>query len=254
MDTTVQVDINGLTFNVDPDPDGIDWTVGDVEGWDSPDEDLAAAGMSSSDGDAVGRHRLRGRRMVAVGTVVAPPEHHWSAYYRLLGLTNNMHTPRDLVMHEVAAPGGSKVVRYIRGGKPDVQLVNGRVFQFRLPLLCPDGRKYGLDPVEIVIPAGGSALVTGLGNYPGGTPVTVVGSGDVDVSSSVTGERLSTRTPVPAGTVLDGATRTVTTAGGVDLFTALAVSFSWLHVVEGDQTITNHGDSAVTLTYTDAWL
>lgn len=246
--TAVQVDLDALTFNTGHDADGVRWFAGEVGGWEGPSSDQALMGMSSQGGTALGRSMLGARSLVLDGMVVAPTtELHWAAYNTLLATVNNLVTPRWLTVHEPTP----KRVGYIRRDKPSVKMSDGLSFTFQVVLVATDPRKYATTPTTVTIPAGGSALVTGLGNY--SSPATVVTGGTVNLLNQETGHRLSTSTNVPAGTIFDGSARTAR-AGAVDVFTALAPGFEWATVIPGGQTFTNSGSQSAELTFSDAWI
>lgn len=257
MDTTVLVDVGAQSFNGLRDVNGVEWSVASVAGWEGGGADLATEGMAGADGDAVGRHRLRGRSLVVAGTVSTPPEQHWSAFYTLTALVNNLHAPRDLVVHE---PDGAKVVRYIRGGQPRIRQEAARVIEFELPLLCPDPRKYLLSPRTHTLGGDISWVEQNRGNYPGGAPVRVVTttSGAVDIMLASGRFRTRAGESLPAGTVIDPLSRTVKAPGGADLFDRIAPNFTWPYlpptIGDGGFTFHNASAGALDLTILDAWL
>ena len=254
MDTTVLVDVGAQTFNGPRDADGVEWSVASVAGWEGGGADLETSGMSSADGDAVGRHRMRGRSLVVAGTVATPPEQHWPAKYVLEGLVNNLHATRDLVVHE---PGGAKVVRYVRGGQPRIRQEAARVIEFELPLLCPDPRKYLVTPRTLTLPVG-SLVVGNHGNYPGGAPIRVVSTvaGPLNIGPVGASMRSRAGMSLPAGTVIDPLSRTVTGPDGTDLFYMIAPGFSWPVAPTSDTPVTfdNSTSGPLDLTILDAWL
>jgi len=255
MDTTVLVDVGGQEFNGPRDSNGVEWSVASIGGWEGGGADLATEGMAGADGDAVGRHRLRGRSLVVAGTVSTPPEQHWAAFYTLTAVVNNLTARRDLVVHE---PDGAKVVRYIRGGQPRIRQEAARVIEFELPLLCPDPRKYLLNPRTSTLGAGQSAPINNLGTYPGGAPVRVVTTtaGAVDITLESGRFRTRAGESLPAGAVIDPLTRTVKSPAGADLFDRVAPNFTWPYAsatLDG-RAFRNGSAGAIDLTILDAWL
>lgn len=246
--------IHGHVFNDCVEHDGAVRVTGQIEGWESPEYELPTSRSGNRDGDVPGRALQRGRVLTVPGQIYTRDvADHWAASNWINALTNNTRDRRDLAVYE--EDGIPKVVRYVRHSEPKIAKKHNRLIEFELGLLAPDPRKYAMVGKSVAIPAGGSAVLTNAGNYPGGslTVVTAATSGTVDLRNEVTKQRLRTKESVPAGSVFDGY-ECEAMSGNLNLFPVMVPGFTWVEIVEGDQTLTNNGTAALTVDYFDAWL
>lgn len=229
----VHPDTTTIVFNdTGVDAFGSRWLVTDLEGWDSPAMRTSMLAPTSVHGGAYGEW-LYGPRSIKVGGVCKPSgtsAAFWSAWNRLLAVTNIMSADGSLIVTEDTVSPRCKV----RRSAPVRHRFHAGWFEFEFNVIAANPFKY----VEGA--AGGSATYTNVGNaiyYPrfmttGATTPVFTHTDDsltVDFTASV-----------PSGTEIDFRTKTVTGPAGENLYSSIGTK-QWWGLKPGTNAITITG-------------
>lgn len=241
----------GLRFNDDvPDDNGALWYIHEWDGWAGPGMRQTFANPTGQDGAILVESLLDTRTISLRGVCKAGTEEaFWASYNRLIALTNNTNEARELIVYE----SSPKMVRCYRLEPPVIDFVGVGSFTFEIMLTCPDPLKYSIDQSSLNIGPGSTGVVTNTGTY--FTPPTIIGGGAVSVQVVNTGETISTRAnvTVPAGTVFDHRTRTVT-FGNVSFYDRLDSKSVWWRLSPGSNLIKNLGTGTIQINHYNAGL
>lgn len=244
----MRIDLGSLVFNDAADVNGVNWYVTAMEGWDAPNIRQSFAAPASQHGAVALESMLDTRSLVLRGIVKAPTEEtFWGAYNYLSGLPS-LWVPIPLVVHE-STPKQSNV---IRGGLVRQNLVGVRAFEFEIPLIAQDPRKYATADTEVVIDPGSSATLTNNGQFATNPVVEVVSSGTVILTNTTTGQQIATAS-LPSGAVIDFHRHSIV-SGGLNLYSTLVPASMWWSLQPGANNISNSGSAQVRVTYRHAWI
>lgn len=160
-------------------------------------------------------------------------------------------SPIDVAL-DIRLPGFASVARrfYGRPRGMDVELASLHTGWIDVLATFEALDPYGYGPEQTVALVDGDTVVA----YPGSAPsdryrieLTAVTGATVTLDTTGPGPAL-TLVNIPVGAVLDGRTRTITTAAGVDLYSHLAPGSGWPTLTPGTNSFTLDGASG-TLTY-----
>ena len=251
--TDLRVDLFGIQCNNRvPDVNGCVWTVNELDGWESPEQESPTTLVTGRSGVVGLGDRHGGRALVARGSVRAPSDAAaWAAYNLVIGSMPGLGGQGPVVVYE-PVPKMLPTVR--QADKPFAKKPRSRYFKFELTLVAHDPYKVAFSPTTVSVAAGATVSLTHNGTAPAFVTVTSTGSGTVRVRQNSSGQVLRTRASVASGTVFDPASRTVRSAGGVSLYGVMDSPSEWLSVPRTSSTsFTNQGTAPVDLTIFDTF-
>lgn len=146
-----------IPLNSGVDDHGVDWRMGKLEGWDSPDLDEGADTKSGADGLWDTENFFGGRTLTVGGILTAPTyEAREAAEYRL----RQAVTRNRLIQFTV----GETTPRWVwarRSGRLMIGPLNDVSSEYSISLLAPDPLKYGgpqvAEVLTVPVPGGGLA-------------------------------------------------------------------------------------------------
>lgn len=251
----VPVVLGTITFGDGvPDADGAFWRLAAIDGWDSPE-------VRQQFHEPTGRHGLRlgsslygPRALLLAGSCVVPSDAaFWLAFNRLAAVTAFPATP-TLAVYETT-PKSCAVVRSDRIRMKPFGPLNG--FEFEVPLIAVDPRKYALSNTSTALPGTGGTTATNTGTVETWPTLTVEGpgSGNVIVSNVTTGRTVRFDVTLGAGETLVADFRNATlTVDGIQRQELVHSVTSWWPLVAGSNVITNSGGGTRTLVHRAAWI
>jgi hypothetical protein len=237
-------DLFGTSANTDtPDANGCTWTVASSEGWDAPDQRTEFTSPTSQHGVYGSNRYADGRPVIIRGLVFAPTqEAAWLAYDRITSGMPGLMDSGDIVSYEPVP----KMLTVHQAGPPRVSKPADGRLRFELALIAEYPWKRALSAVTVPVAAGDSETFTPAGTFAAEVIVTTTSTGTVDFGAGGLTLRASS---VASGTVFDSLERTVTSAGGADLFGSTLPGIQWPAVAVGSNTFVNNGTADVELSY-----
>lgn len=138
----LKITLGDFDFNTDiADSSGSFWYITAMEGWDSPALRQSFGQPTSRHGGVLLESLMDTRALTLTGVCKATSESaFWTAYNGLLGRTNNLVVPVDLIVYETVP----KKCGVIRGGQVRIDIIGGSAFTFEIPLIAPDPLKYSV--------------------------------------------------------------------------------------------------------------
>ncbi|WP_330473834.1 hypothetical protein [Terrabacter sp. C0L_2] len=187
------------------------------------------------------------------GSAVAPDlASAWAAFNQLNRMPG-VGASGDLVVYENVP----KSLRVRQGDVPRASAPRAWNFKwavdYQLTFVALDPFKRGATMHTQALAAGAAVSVTNDGNVAASLNFTTTGGGTVIVRQNGSGQILRTRTSVGSGTTLDGASRRVTTSGGVDIF-PMGTPSEWLSIPAlSTVTLTNQGTAPLSAAWYDTY-
>lgn len=158
------VTLGAITFNDNTnDVNGAKWWVDKIDGWDSPSIRQSLFDLTGADGQAIAEARFRARPLVLSGQCQTSSQTVLDASRdRLADISQQLTAPRLLTVNETTA----KQVLVVRAGELRMRdYVGAGAFDFELPLLAVDPRKYSTNQPQQNLDATSRPLVSN-GTYP----------------------------------------------------------------------------------------
>lgn len=249
----VNVTLGGLSFNAATvDGNGAKWRIARIEGWDSPSVRQSLFDPTGVHGQVVAEILYGSRAIVLTGTCTTPSEAaYWLSHTALATATNSLAIPGTLVVNEPTP----KQASVVRAGEVRMRPIGAyRGFEFEVPLLAPDPRKYATTAVSGALT--GSDIVANAGNIETYPTLTVVGPSTSPMTFTL-GARVVTLNISLAGgetLVADFAARTVL-VNGVNRYDVVASSTRWWALAAGNNTVgSSAGGGTASLSRRSAWI
>lgn len=253
------VRLGAITFaNGLPDADGDRFKLTELDGWEFPEVDVEFS-ERHGDGLYVARRRLRGRPITLSGSAVpqtgpVSTSRTWRLRKKLAQVCDDLvRANGTLFVDEPALGFGPLQADVLLAERLRVRRLGPYAIEFEIPLLAPDPRKYSQTLKAQAINSVATAI-TNAGGFP--TPLTAtldVAASNVWVQNNSDGNRRVTLNgAVAAGTVIDFAARTVTTAGGANVYSLVDPASKWFELRAGSNTIQTSG--SWTIRWRDAHL
>lgn len=240
-----QATLAGLAMDGTPDAFGVVWGVEDIAGWDS-------APVRFDDSETTGRHggfgpsRLYAPRPLTVPGWAECPD--MAAAFAVRDRLHGLMTGA-LIVHELPA----KSVEVVSGGAPRSSwpLDGPRpLVTFQIPLIAHDPFKRALTARTTVVGAGATVAAVNSGTAPADLLVTLTSPGTVVLSTG--GVTLRTA-ELPAGSVIDTGSTSVTGPDGADLFTLVTLPALWPTLPAGGGNVTQAGSAALSIETFDTY-
>ena len=249
----LRFDLGSWQANTDTaDADGVRWYVDPtVQGWDSPPAALVEDPITGHHGGAFVSGQHLARVVVLNGWAECPTEAaFWAAHARITSLVG-FAASVELTVGETV-PKKLDVIRY---GAPKVDLLGGpHAFDWSLSLKALSPFKRGAAQTVALAP-GASATVAYAGTWPGAPTITTTATGTLDVANATTATRVQSSGSLPSGTVVVCAEPGHTVySGATNLYGSLVQPVSWLRLLPGNNTVSNAGTAAVSLSFSDLYL
>jgi hypothetical protein len=237
---------------------GSDWHVDTFEGWDGPDVRHDMREISGIMGGSVGEWIYGPRPMTIKGWCWSPTESKmWQARQRLATITDCV--TKDALLGVTEGNFGNFVCFIRRTGRLMMDTKTSQAFQFTIPIIAADPRKYSINTVTNNIAVPGHTNVTNVGTAPI-DPIIHVNSGitfayftnvtDFNKSVAITG--------FGAGNTMEIRFKErMVLLNGVPRYDLLKPETRWWQLQPGVNDIgvsLDSGTATVTLTHTDAWI
>lgn len=240
------VDLGALSFNQEPDANGVEWWLEELTGWDSPNlrEDLDDRPLAH--GAYRGASYYGARELTLSGHLASD---HGSdalgAAMELLAFETDL-TEQDafLVVHEATA----KQLAVRRAGTPRMAFIGEHTVRFEVDVTAADPRKYGLVERNVTLSGGESDSAPNTGNFRSGAPllITFTGAGTLLVG----GRPVIALGPVDIDT-LEG----TALVGGATAYARLGAGSTFPQLPARASTpLSFSGPGSVTVTWRDAWV
>jgi hypothetical protein len=276
-----------ITFNTaHADPQGVEWWIGDLDGWEFPDVDVSPLARMGRHGVWVPPSWFRARMVTMRGTFVAPDlatAH--IAGEQLAALAALTTTPGVLSVYEHNPL--RLEVRLAGRVRFDRSRAEGRHVNFEIPLIAADPRRYALAEQSVtfgvnVAPATGHGFTFPLvfdfdfgseGEITGGTPVQVAGTVETpptftfrgpctgpSITNVTTGKTWRYTGSLLAGEtlVVDIDAATVLLGGTGNRYYLVDPASDWWMLIPGQNVLTyaaaGAGTGDVTVKWRPAWL
>lgn len=258
----MKINLAGIELNSGrPDDRGAMWYLQSFSGWEGPGQRTTMSTSLSFPGQFLVEN-VPDTREITIGGICKThggEAGFWKAYNHFIGLTAEMQRPKQMTVYETVP----KKVTFIRSSAPRVEIGVGH-FTWELSLVCPDPFKYALRPRTFALKTTGTPAVTEIrtqGNYM--TPVTLVPLADAGPSEVVrflsSGAGITTKTfetvGLPAGTVIDSKTRTISDGAQNYYYAITPTKSDWFYIEPfASNWITAYSSIPYEMTFTDVWL
>lgn len=258
-----QVSVGGLSFNVGPDSNGVEWIVSDEAGWYSTAGIKATRAEKSSALGVIRMMEYKGGRSIAFNGVIAAPSAATlrRAIDQLLGVCPDPGTLYPLTVTDEA--GVSYTAYVCIDGQILTKALSAFTVSFSLQLFAPDPRRFGPQhtialtqgitstggvtyPVTYPVSYGspgntGAATLTSVGTAYSDLVFTLTGSLTTPViRNATTGDSLTYNGTIPAGgnVVIDTAAGSVLYGGSTN-YRALLSPNQWFTLPAGGSIVIN---------------
>lgn len=246
----VQIDLGDIECNTGTPVDGVLWTCGWPEGWDSAEQEGGSLKPTGRDGGAGLANWWKARQLVVNGRCKASTEAQaWAAFNLVVSGLPGIRGEMDVVVHETTAKG----LTVVQHGNPRANprgITADRSFTWQLSLRADNPNKTALTATTTSLAASASATLTNNGTTAAYPVITTTSSGTVDL---VIGGRHFTTASVVSGVVIDMWARTLVDGSGDPIYAAKTPESEWLALPVGGTSVTNSGTAALSISFYDTY-
>lgn len=261
------VNFNGISMGVgQKDAFGVEWHVGELQGWDSPEVRQSLSDPVGTAGVVLTESRYAGRPLSLRGHLYVYNEAAQHEARRRLVLAADCVT-QDATL-TVTGEAVAKQLTVRRSGRMNTKILSPYVVEFEIPLIAVDPRKYSIAPnTQNLFIAGSSNTITATvqnhGDFETFATLTIAGASNVPTIRNATdGNKtlsLTGTNGVSDTIVVDMQARTVLYNTN-DFYSWVAPTARWWKLLPGNNSITYSRTtsyptgSTLTVAWRDAWL
>lgn len=249
--TRTRIDLGSIQCNTGTAVDGVLWSCGWPEGWDSPSQRGGTLDPTGRDGSAGLASFWSGRELVIPGRCIATTEANaWAAFDLVISSLPGIRGEMDLVVHETT-PKGLTVVQHGQPRADPVGINMSRTFLWQITVRADRPLKEAVTAKTDTVAAGATEAFVNDGTAAAYPVIAVTSAGTVDL---VIGGRHFTTTSLAVGAYIDMWARTIKDSGGVDItpWPKLAAT-EWLAFPPGSTSVQQAGTAALSITHHDTY-